>query len=103
MDKKYIFKLFLAGLGPEDQTKIVNLKKILKSTFEDDFNLEVVNVLENPELAESQEIVATPTMIRETPVPVQKSMINLRKSDDEISSEIAAMKEDNPGMKGGGV
>lgn len=76
-DKKYIFKLFIAGLGPDEQHKIVRLKKLLKSEFGDNFSLEVINVLEHPELAESKKIIATPSLIRESPGPEEKSVINL--------------------------
>ncbi len=80
VNEKYIFKLFLAGLGPDDQQKIVRLKKVLKSEFDENFSLNVINVLEHPELAESKKIVATPSLIKESPDPAKQSIINL---DDE--------------------
>lgn len=76
-DKIYVFKLFIAGLGPEDQQKIVRLKKALKSEFSDDFSLEVIDVLEHPELAESKNIIATPSLMRESPGYEGMSVINL--------------------------
>lgn len=76
-DKKYVFKLFIAGIGPDDQRKIVQLKKMLKSELSDDFSLDVINVLVHPELAESKEIIATPSLVRESPGPEGMSVINL--------------------------
>ena len=90
--KKYIFKLFLAGLGPEDQQKIVRLKKLLCSEFGDDFSLEVVNVLKHPELAESKKIIATPSLIRELPLPEERSVINLN-AENALPSKLK--KPDN--------
>ncbi len=92
-DKKYIFKLFLAGLGPEDQHKIIRLKKMLNSEFGDDFNLEVVNVLERPELAEGKKIIATPSLIRESPPPEEKTVINLN-AEKEVSSKLKKLHND---------
>lgn len=89
----YVFKLFVAGIGPEDQEKIVRLKKILKKEFGDKFNLVVVDLLENPEEAVNEEVVATPTMIRATPAPAKKTIISMEGNIEKISAEIHKLKK----------
>jgi len=93
MKKKYTFVLYTAGLNPEDQQKICNLKKILQSEFGDNFLLEVVNVLENPDLTERQRILATPTIVRENPAPAQRCIIDLT-NKEKLSDKVKSMNEE---------
>jgi circadian clock protein KaiB len=53
----------------------------LGSVFLDQYLLEVVDVLENPELAESEKILATPTVVRSEPAPSGKYLIDLENTD----------------------
>jgi len=93
MEKEYTFVLYTAGLNPDDQQKICDLKKVLQLEFGDDFSLEVINVLENPDLADRQKILATPTIILETPAPTQQCIIDLT-NKEKLSAKIESMSKE---------
>jgi circadian clock protein KaiB len=72
MMTSYTFKLFLyltAPEHPETAESIQILKEFLTEKFPRSFELQIVNVLKNPELATKENVFATPTLIREAPPP----------------------------------
>jgi len=54
------------------EAAFVNLKKICEEHLQESYTIEVIDLLKNPELAEGVQIIATPTLIRDFPVPVRK-------------------------------
>jgi circadian clock protein KaiB len=81
MAAKYVLKLYVTGQTPNSTKAIENLKDILKNGLNDICTLKVIDVLENPQLAEENKILATPTLVRVLPPPVRKIIGDL--SDKE--------------------
>ena len=79
--KKIILKLYVTGQTLNSIKAIHNLKKILSGELKDMYELEVINVLENPQLAEDEKIMATPTLSRSLPLPIKRIIGDL--SDKE--------------------
>lgn len=70
---KYELRLFITGSTASSQQAIENLKSICDTELNGlRYNLEIVDVLENPELAEQEKIIATPTLIKSLPPPMRK-------------------------------
>ena len=72
MAAKYVLKLYVTGRTPNSIKAIGNLKAILKDGLNDICNLEVIDVLKNPQLAEEDKIMATPALVKVLPPPVRK-------------------------------
>lgn len=66
---RYILKLYITGLTTGSQRAIATLQELCDSELAGRYDLLVVDVLEHPELAEQDHILATPTVIREHPEP----------------------------------
>jgi len=81
MPKKYLLKLYITGRTPKSEQSIANLRIILKRELDDEYELEVIDVLEKPQLAEDEKILATPTLIKKLPAPVRRLIGDL--SDTE--------------------
>jgi len=81
VEKKIILKLYVSGQTLNSIKAIHNLKKILSGELKDMYELEVINVLENPQLAEDEKIMATPTLSRSLPLPIKRIIGDL--SDKE--------------------
>ncbi|UCH93562.1 MAG: circadian clock protein KaiB [Candidatus Aminicenantes bacterium] len=83
MKKKmhYSLKLYVTGLSSTVKDSIKQLEDILTGKFGEDFDLEVIDVLARPELAEGEKIFATPTIIRKLPEPVTKIILDLRSKE----------------------
>jgi circadian clock protein KaiB len=65
-------KLYVAGQTPKSIAAFANLKKICEEKLAGKYSIEVIDLLENPQLAKGDQILAIPTLVRKLPVPVRK-------------------------------
>lgn len=72
LTKTYILKLYVAGNTPNSVRALRTLKNILEEEFKGVYALKVIDVLKNPQLAEEDKILATPTLSKVLPPPVRK-------------------------------
>lgn len=70
--KTYILKLYVAGNTPNSIRALKMLNNILEEEFQGVYALKVIDVLKNPQLAEEDKILATPTLSKILPPPVRK-------------------------------
>lgn len=70
--KNYVLKLYVAGNTPNSIRALRTLKNILEKEFQGVYTLKVIDVLKNPQLAEEDKILATPTLSKVLPPPVRK-------------------------------
>jgi circadian clock protein KaiB len=68
----YVLRLYVAGETPKSVTALANLKKICEENLEGRYKLQVIDLLINPKLAGTDQILAVPTLVRELPAPVRK-------------------------------
>ena len=68
----YKLKLYITGRTAPSLRAIENLRSICNSELEGSYRIEVVDVLEHPQLAEDEKILATPTLVKRLPEPVRK-------------------------------
>lgn len=78
---KYILKLYIAGSTPRSIRAIANLERLCELELGGNYEMVVIDVLERPQLAEDEKIVATPTLIKELPLPLRRIIGDL--SDKE--------------------
>ena len=70
--KTYILKLYVAGNTPSSTKALRTLNTMLEEEFQGVYALKVIDVLKNPQLAEEDKILATPTLAKILPPPVRK-------------------------------
>lgn len=73
--------LYVAGQTPKSIAAIANLERICAEHLAGQYEVEVVDLRQNPQLAREHSIVAIPTLVRELPVPIRKIIGDL--SDTE--------------------
>lgn len=73
-DKTYKWELllYIAGNTPKSATALANLKKYCEEHLKDEYKIEVIDLLEHPQLAAGDQIFAVPTLVRKVPVPIRK-------------------------------
>jgi circadian clock protein KaiB len=71
-DTEYLLRLYVAGHTPKSQHALANLRKICDEHLAGRYQLEVVDLLENPALARGDQILALPALVRQLPPPVKK-------------------------------
>lgn len=69
---KFKLRLYVTGRTPQSQRAIDNLRAICDSELRGRYEVEVIDVLEHPALAESEKVLATPTLVKKLPEPVRK-------------------------------
>ena len=69
---KYELRLYVAGKTPKSVTALNNLKKYCEEHLSGQYTIEVVDLLLHPQLAEGDQILAIPTLVKKVPEPVRK-------------------------------
>ena len=76
-NKKIVLKLYIAGRAPNSQRAQFNLNEVIAQNNPDCFDLEVIDILENPMRAIEDGILVTPTLCKTSPLPKAKILGNL--------------------------
>ena len=77
----YVLCLYIAGITPKSTRAIANIKKICEQELKGRYELDIVDIYQQPELAQTAQIIAAPTLIKELPLPLRKIIGDL--SDTE--------------------
>jgi circadian clock protein KaiB len=79
--KLWELRLYVAGQTPRSLTAFANLKQICEQHLKGRYRIEVIDLVEKPQLSRGDQILAIPTLVRRLPVPVRKIIGDL--SDTE--------------------
>ena len=74
-------RLYVAGQTPKSLTAFANLKKICEEHLAGKYQIEIIDLLENPTLAKGDQILAIPTLVRKLPEPVKKIIGDLSNTE----------------------
>lgn len=92
---RYVLRLYVIGHTPISTRAIVRIRKICEEHLEGRYDLEVVDIAQNPTLAAGEQIIAAPTLIKKLPLPLRRFIgdmsqterillgLDLRKADDK--------------------
>lgn len=80
-DEIWRLRLYVAGQTPKALTAFENLKRICEEHLKGRYTIEVIDLLVNPQLAEGDQIIATPTLIRNLPTPIKKIIGDLSNTE----------------------
>ena len=70
-DGEYVLRLYVAGQTPRSLRAVANMQRICAETLHGSFRLEVIDLYQQPQLAEGQQIVAVPALIKRLPTPLR--------------------------------
>lgn len=71
-DEVWELRLYIAGRTPKSVRALDNLRRLCEEHLAGRYRIDVVDLLENPQLARQDEIVAIPTLVRKLPDPIRK-------------------------------
>jgi circadian clock protein KaiB len=92
-DKHYVLRLYISGLTPRSTEALATIRTVCGERLDGRYELEVIDLYQYPERAELDEIIATPTLVKELPQPLRRLVgdlsneervlvgLNLRKRD----------------------
>lgn len=70
-NQKHKYILFVSGMSVKSTYAIENFRKISDTYLEDNFELQIIDIIRDPEAARTHQIIAIPTLIRTFPAPVK--------------------------------
>jgi circadian clock protein KaiB len=79
--EQYNFRLYVAGQTPKSLAAIANLKQICEAHLAGRYAVEVIDLIENPQLAVKDQILAVPTLVRQLPEPLKRIIGDLSKTE----------------------
>lgn len=68
----YVLRLYVAGQSPKSVNAIANIKRICEENLQGRYELEVIDLYQQPQLAQGEQIIAVPTLIRKLPIPLRR-------------------------------
>jgi circadian clock protein KaiB len=71
-EDKYILRLFVSGMTPNSLKAVENVKKICEEHLKGSYELEIIDIYQQPIFAKEGQIVAAPTLVKELPPPLRK-------------------------------
>ncbi len=74
---KYLLRLYVAGASERSRQAILRARALCEHELNGDYELEVIDIYQQPILARDGQILATPTLVRELPLPVRRLIGNL--------------------------
>jgi circadian clock protein KaiB len=80
-ETKWDLRLYVAGQSPKSLAAFMNLKKFCEAHLPGQYRIEIVDLMENPERAQSDQILAIPTLVRKLPEPIRKIIGDLSNTD----------------------
>jgi circadian clock protein KaiB len=69
---KYILRLYVTGMTPRSTRAITNVQTLCEQYLKGRYELDVVDIYQQPKLAKGEQIIATPTLIKKLPLPLRK-------------------------------
>lgn len=83
--KKYMLKLFITGSTPRSITAVNNVTTICRKYLGDDYDLQIIDIYEKPELAREDHIIAIPTLYKVLPHPARKLIGDMAQTEKVLS------------------
>jgi circadian clock protein KaiB len=78
---RYLLKLYVTGRSPRAERAIANLRRLCQDELEGCYELQIIDILEHPQLAEDERILATPTLVKQLPPPLRRVIGDLSSSE----------------------
>ena len=77
----YVLRLYVTGSTPQSLRAITNVKKFCEEYLKGRYELEVIDLYQQPQLAQGEQIIAAPTLIKKLPLPLRRIIGDMSKSE----------------------
>lgn len=85
-DVPYVFTLYIAGASPNSSRAVNNLKEFFKTHLKNDYELQIIDVYQQPHIVKSVDIVAMPLLVKQLPLPIRKYIGNMSNNSKLLES-----------------
>ena len=81
---KWTLRLYVAGDSPKSRTALANLRRLCEQHLQGRYEIEVIDLVKEPQLAKAHQILAIPTLVRKLPEPVRRVIGDLSDADKAL-------------------
>jgi circadian clock protein KaiB len=78
---RYVLRLYITGMTPRSQQALRNIEKVCREHLADRFELEVIDIYQQPQLAKDDQIIAVPTLVKKLPSPLRRLIGDLSQEE----------------------
>lgn len=71
-NERYLLRLYITGITPKSTQAIQNIKKICEENLKGRYELEIIDIYQQPTLAREEQIIAAPALIKKLPLPLRR-------------------------------
>jgi circadian clock protein KaiB len=98
--EKYVLRLYVTGMTPRSTAAIQNIKTICEQHLRGRYELEIIDVYQQPVLAKGEQIIAAPTLIKKLPLPLRRFIGDMSQTDKILLGlDLRPIKEEDGGLK----
>jgi circadian clock protein KaiB len=83
IQEKLVLQLYVSGMSPKSLEAIQNIKRLCDENLKDAFELEIIDLYKNPELASERSIIFSPSLIKQLPLP-KKTLIGTFTDSEKV-------------------
>ena len=69
--ERYVLRLFVSGMTPRSTRAVQNVRAICETHLQGRYDLEVIDIYQQPTLARGEQIIAAPTLVKKSPAPLR--------------------------------
>jgi circadian clock protein KaiB len=98
----YVLRLYVAGMTPRSTRAIENIRKICREHLEGRYDLQVIDIYQQPTLAGGEQIIAAPTLVKKLPVPLRRFIGDMSQTERIlVGLDVRARAREQAAPKGG--
>ncbi|HEY2725606.1 MAG TPA: circadian clock KaiB family protein [Parafilimonas sp.] len=86
VEDKIVLQLYVSGMSPKSMKAIENIKRLCDEHLKDAFELEIIDIYKNPEVASQQQIIFSPSLIKNLPLPKKTLVGNFSDTEKVIKA-----------------
>ena len=85
-DEVYLLRLYITGMTSRSARAIENIRAVCEEHLKDRYELQIIDVYQQPALAKDEQIIASPTLIKRSPLPLRRVIGDLSNTDRLLTS-----------------
>lgn len=98
--EKYILRLYVTGMTPKSINAIENIRKLSDQYLSGRYELEIIDIYQQPNIAKTEQLIAVPTLVKKLPLPLRRFIGDM--SDKEkilVGLDVIPKRDDKPKKK----
>ncbi len=84
-EEEYVLRLFITGMTPNSKKAVENVKRICEAYLAGRYELQVIDIYQQPLLAEGEQIIAAPTLVKVKPSPLKRLIGDMSDTEKVLS------------------